>query len=488
MSSLKEKTLSSLIWKLVERGGNQIILLAVQIVMARLLAPEEFGMLAIMLVFVNIGNVLVQSGLNTALIQSPDATDDDFSTVFWLSLGMSVVLYAATFFVAVPIAAFYDSPAIVWPLRGLSLVFLVNAYNATQVAKVSRELAFKKIAIATLISVFVSGGIGIFLARNGAGLWSLVAQQLSYQVVNCIALAFQVDWKPRPVFSWQRARTMFSFGWKLLVSGLIDTGYQSLSDLVIGKQFNTTNLGYVSQGKKYPHALGSMLDGAIQPVMLSAVSRVQNDVSYVKRLVRRALKTSSFLIIPAMTAFALMAEPIVAVLLGEKWLVSVPFLRMYCFVYSLLPIHTSNLQALNGMGRSDLFLRLEIVKKVIGISVLAFTAFVLGDITMMVAGYMLTGLLSTFINAYPNKKVIGYSYSEQIKDIMPSVAMSALSAAIAYPISMLGFGGITTIVMQLVVMVTVYLGISCALRVEAFEYLMETFKTLLNNFAIKGDR
>lgn len=348
--TLKSKSMQSVAWKLLERGGYQCVALVVQIALARLLAPEQFGALAIMLVFVNVGNVFVQSGLNTALVQNLDTNDDDCSTVYWLSLAVSLILYAGVFFTAPTVAGFYEMPGLVWPLRALALILIVNAYNAVQVAIVQRALEMRKVFNATMCAVVTSATIGIGIAVAGGGLWALVVQQLAYQLCSCIALSFQVRWHPRFVFKAARERELFSFGWKLLASGILDQGYQSLSDLIIGKQFSASSLGLVSQGKKYPNALGSMLDGAIQPVMLSAVSRLQSDVALVKRLVRRALKTSTFLIVPSMALFAVCAEPIVRLLLGEQWLPCVPFLQMYCIVYMLLPIHTTNLQALNGMG------------------------------------------------------------------------------------------------------------------------------------------
>lgn len=478
-NDLKHRTFVSLVWKLLERGGNQVVQLLVQIVMARLLSPDVFGALAILLVFVNIGNTIVQSGLNASLVQAKEAGEEDYSTVFWMCLTVSVILYAVAFFAAPALAGFYGSPGLVWPLRVLCLVLVVGAFNSVQVAVVSRELAFKKVFTVTIVAVAASGTLGIALAFAGAGLWALVGQQLVYQFASCAALLFQVRWIPRLVFRRNLAVRHYRFGWKLLVSGLLDTGYQSLSDLVIGKQFSQAELGLVSQGKKYPQALGSMLDGAIQPVMMSAVSRLQNDVGQVKRLVRRALKTSTYIIVPAMALFALMAEPLVGLLLGERWLPCVPFLQMYCFVYALLPIHTTNLQALNGMGRSDLFLKLEVVKKAYGVVVLCVTAFVLKSPVAIVAGYMLTGVVSTFVNAFPNRRVIGYSYSEQLRDVVPAVLLTAVSAVAAWPLSLLGLASATQIVLQALTMGTVYLLLSRLFRVEEFGYLVAVAKGFL---------
>lgn len=477
-SAIKKKTLSSLFWKLFERGGRAFVELVVQIVMARLLAPEQFGLLAVMLVFVNVGNTLVQSGLNTALVQAHDFEESDPSTVFWMSFAISIALYAVVFAASPAIAAFYGSDEIVWPLRALGLVLVVNAYNAVQVALVARNLAFRKVFWATLSSALVSGAVGICCAFLGAGLWALVAQQITYQVVNCVALAVQVRWRPRLTFRPTRARRLFGFGWKLLVSGLLDTGYQSLSDLIIGKQFSASQLGLVSQGKKYPQAVGSMLDGAIQPVMMSAVARVQDDLPYVKRLVRRALKTSTFLIVPVMGCFALAAPSLVPLLLGEQWAPCIPFLQMYCFVYALLPIHTTNLQALNGMGRSDLFLKLELIKKAYGLVILLFCAFALRDVYLLIGSYMLTGVVSTFVNAWPNRRVIGYSYAEQLRDIAPAFLLAAASMAAACPVTAAGLPAVATILLQVLVMAAVYILLAKLFHVEELGYLLSTGREL----------
>lgn len=473
---LKAATVSSLLWKLMERGGNAVIQLIVQIVMARLLAPEQFGALAIMLVFVNIGNVIVQSGLNTALVQAKDVQDRDYSTVFWMCSSVSVVIYLAIFLAAPSIAAFYALPYLVWPLRGIGLIVVINAYNSIQVAKVTRDLQFRKIFIATISSVVLSAFCGIAAAVSGLGLWALVIQQLVYQLTNCIVLAFEVDWKPCFCFDAFRAKVFFEFGWRLLASGLLATVYQSLGNLVIGKQFSSVQLGLVSQGEKYPQAVGSMLDGAIQPVMLSAVAHVQDDLVAVKRLVRRALKTSTYLIFPAMTLFAVVAPNLIPALLGEQWRSSVPFLQIYCFVYALLPIHTTNLQALNGMGRSDLFLKLEIIKKSYGLATLLICAFVLKDVKLLVLSYMLTGLISTFVNASPNKKVIGYSYGEQVRDVLPACALSLVSGAFAFAVTFFAEGSLAVVFGQIVIFMVVYLVLSALFRVETFTYILSMMK------------
>ena len=478
-NELKSSMVSSVLWKILERGGNSIVSLVVQIVMARLLAPEQFGMLSIMLVFVNMGNVIVQSGMNTAIIQAKRIDRIDCSTVFWMSFAISLGLYVVIFVASPMIASFYASPELVWPLRMLALILVVNAYNAIQVALITRELDMRKVFRATVVSSLASAFLGIGFAIAGAGIWALVVQQLSYQLVNCAAHALQLDWRPHLEFSTKSARNLFGFGSRLLASSLLDQAYQSLSDLIIGRQFSTSELGLVSQGKRYPQAVGNVLDGAIRPVMLSAVSRVQSDRLQVKRLVRRALKTSTFIVIPSMSLFALVAPSLVPTLLGPQWAPSVPFLQIYCIVYAMLPIHTTNLQALNGMGRSDLFFKLELIKKAYGVAWIAFASLVVGDVYFMIAGYVVTGLISTVVNAWPNRRIISYSYREQVRDLAPSLGLTAISLATATLPSLILEEGIFLMVLQVFVFCLTYIAGARLFKVEEFDYLIETLKGLV---------
>lgn len=478
--SVKTVTIGAIAWKVLERGGNSIVSLVVQFVMARLLVPEQFGMLSIMLVFVSLGNVVVQSGMNTALIQARKVHRIDCSTVFWMSLTISTVLYAIVFFATPAISVFYSMPGLVLPLRALALLFFVNAYNSVQIALITRRLEMRKIFYGTVASSLSSAICGIGCAVAGFGVWALVVQQLSYQISNCLAHAVQLDWRPHLEFSLDSARRLFGFGSRLLGSGLINQAYQSLSSLVIGRQFSASALGYVSQGMKYPQAIGNILDGAIQPVMLSAVSRAQSDIAQVKRLMRRALKTSTFLVVPAMTLLAVIAPSLVPLLLGRQWIGSIWFMQVYCIVYAMLPIHTTNLQTLNGMGRSDLFLKLEIIKIAIGVSSIVITAIVFQDIHLMIASYILTGLLSTIINAWPNRRVIDYSYMEQIRDVAPAVLLTIVAAASGWAVSMLPVSGAALIILQIIAFVIVYLALAAFFKVEELMYLITVIQEFLS--------
>lgn len=476
MAALKTKTISSLIWKLLERGGNGLIALLVQIVMARLLAPEDFGSLAILIVFINVSNVFVQSGFNTALMQSSEVDEVDCSTVFWICLTVAIVLYAVIFSLAPLIGLFYDNESLAEPLRGLALVLFPNAFNAVQVAIITRELELRKVFIAAVVAAILSGATGIAMALSNLGLWALVGQQVAYQVVNCAILFALSGWRPKFVFSVGRARELFGFGWKLLVSGVLNTAYQSLSSLIIGKQFSKAELGMVSQGEKYPQAICGMLDGAIQPIMLAVTAQVQNSIDTVREVTRRALKTSSFLIFPAMGMLALIAEPLVLVLLGEKWLSAVPFFQMYCFIYALYPIQSANLQALNGIGRSDIFLKLEIIKKSYGVLILCFTAFALQSVYAIVGGLMVSNALSMFVNSAPTKRTIGYGYGRQLRDIAPGFLLTIAAMVIALPITWASMPPVVCIVIQCATMAVVYVGLASFFKVEEFSFLVSTTK------------
>lgn len=471
---LRQKTLSSLLWKVLERGGVAAGGLLVQVVMARLLSPEDFGALAIMLVFVLLGTAFAVSGFNTALVQVKELQEDDYDTVFWISVTVGTLLWGALIIAAPWIAGAFSLPTMTNPLRVMGALFVLNSVYAVLTADVQRHLAFKKVFKASVVSLVVASTVGIGAAVWGAGLWALVIHQLTNVAVNSWMLFLQTAWRPHLRFSKDRARVLFGFSWKLLVSALLDVSYQSLSDVIIGRQFSAASLGVVSQGKKYPGAVAQVLDGAIQPVMLSAVARVQDDLLTVKALVRRALKTSTLVVVPLMTLLAVTADPLIRWGLGEKWAGAVIFFQMYCFIYALWPVHTTNLSALNGMGRSDLFLKLEVVKKIVGLAVLCVTVFGFHSPVAIVAGFMVTGVTSTMINAFPNRTVIGYRYAEQVRDMAPVWGLSLVSGAVSWAV-MTSMAGplLGQVVVGFTVFGVLFLGMGLALRCEALTYVTD---------------
>lgn len=476
---LKSRTLSSLLWKFLERGGVAAGGLLVQIVMARLLTPEDFGALALMLVFVSIGTVFAVSGFNTALVQAREVTALDFDTVFWISLTVALVLWGAIGAAAPWIASVFSLPLMTNPLRVLGALLVLNALYAVLTAEAQRELAFKKVFRASLTAMVTASVFGIGTALAGGGLWALVIFQLTNVGLAGILLFLQSVWRPRFHFSGRSAARLFRFSWKLLVSALMDVGYQSVTDVIIGQKYAAASLGVVSQGKKYPGAIASVLDGAIQPVMLSAVARVQEDVPAAKALVRRAMKTSTLAVVPLMTLLAVLADPLVRWGLGEQWSGAVIFFQMYCFIYALWPVHTSNLSAINGMGRSDLFLKLEIVKKITGLSILAVAVTCFDSPVAIVAGSMVGGVIGMFINAFPNRRVLGYGYWEQAFDLAPIWGVSLACGGIGYGILVsLTLPPWLTILLVSAAFGVLFLAMGCCFRCEALVYVLQQGRKL----------
>lgn len=450
--------------------------LVVQIVMARLLVPSDFGLLAIILVVVNVGNIIVISGLSNSLVQAESVEQSDFSTVFWLTLFASAAMYIAVFFSAPIFSDIYNAPELTSALRALGFLFPLSSIESVQTAFVQRDLKFKVLFKATIAATISSGAGGVLLAIAGAGLWSLIAQQLIYHIINSISLIAQTRWLPKFNFNPQRARKHFSFGVKIMVPSLMETAYDSISDLLVGKQFGSSSLGFLSQGKKYPVAIDSMISGTLQPVLLAAVSRAQSDIGTVKSIASRTLKTSYFFIAPIMMCFALTADPIICLLLGEQWRPAVPFLQLYCISSALSSFHVVNYESFNGVGRSDLFLKTKMVTVSYGLIFLFLAVFVFKDVTMVVAAYAFSSILSTAVNAFPNRKLIGYSYFEQIKDIAPSLISALLSCAAAFPIPQIVHGDIFSLLLQWAVFAAAYILFSLITNKEQVRFFANEIK------------
>lgn len=468
--NLNSKTISSLIWKLLERGGTQGIQFIIQIFLARLLSPNDYGTIALITVFIALANVFVQNGFNAALIQKQNADEKDFSSVFYLSLMVAGILYIILFLTAPLIAIFYNIQELVNIIRVLSLTLFLGAFNSIQNAIVSRKMAFKKLFYSSLGAIIISGIVGIMLAYRGFGVWTLIYQQLINQFSVCLILWFTVRWRPRFLFSLQRVKELFSFGGKLLLSALIDTGYREMTNLIVGKIYTPAMLGYYNRGNQFPSLIVNNLNGSIQSVIFPVLASLQNDKIRIKEVMRRAIVTSSYIVFPSMIGLMAIAEPMIRLILTEKWLPCVPYLRLFCLSYALWPIHTANLQAINAIGRSDIFLKLEIIKKIVGVSIIIITSKI--SPLMIAFGIVFTGIISSFINSSPNKKLLNYSYFEQMRDILPSIILSCIMGAITYSVIFLGLSDLVTIILQIIVGGVTYILLSYVIKLECFMYLL----------------
>lgn len=477
MESQKMRLLvvTSLFWKMLERSGTQGVQFILQVLLARLLLPKDYGLVALVSIFIAIANVFVQSGFSKALVQKKDADDLDFSSVFYLSLFVAGILYIILFMLAPVMADFYDMPKLTSVFRVLSLTLFTGAIYSVQTAIIAKRMAFKKLFLSSVGSIIISGVIGILLAYNGYGVWALVAQQLINTILMVILLWITVDWRPKALFSFVRIKSLFRFGWRILLSSLIDSFYRNLKSLVIGKIYSADMLGYFNRGKQFPQLLVTNINGSIQSVLFPTLASSQDDKIRVKAIVRRAIVTSAFIVFPMMIGLAVTSEALISIILTDKWLPSVPFVQIFCISYAIWPIHTANLQAINALGRSDIYLKLEIIKKVIGLIILIIS--VQWGIYAIAFGGVLSGLISSFINAFPNKKLFNYSYSEQIKDILPSFFTASFMGILVYSVRLLELTEAVTLLIQIPIGIIIYITVAKLLKLECYVYLVETVRT-----------
>ncbi len=470
----RNNIVKNLFWRFLERCGAQGVTLIVSIVLARLLDPDIYGTVALVTVFTTIMQIFVDSGMGSALIQKKDADDLDFSSVFYFNIVMCTVLYLIMFFASPFIAAFYKIPELTAVVRVLSLILVISGVKNVQQAYVSRHLMFKRFFFATLGGTIGAAVIGILMAYWGFGVWALVAQMLFNATIDTLILWITVKWRPKKMFSIKRLKSLFSYGWKLLVSSLLDTVYNNVRQLIIGKVYTKSDLAYYNNGKKYPEYLVSNINTAIDSVLLPTMSNEQEHPERVKSMTRRAIKTATFIIMPLMVGFAVCSKQFVSLILTDKWLPAVPFMQIFCISFSFYPIHTANLNAIKAMGRSDLFFKLEIIKKSIGV-VTIIIAIKFG-VMAMAYSMLITSFISQVVNSWPNKKLLNYSYLEQVKDMLPQIGLSILMGAIVYVVSFLSLSVWLTLLIQIPVGMAVYLITSKLLHIESFDYIVGMLK------------
>lgn len=475
--------ISNLIWRFAERSGAQIVAFLVSIILARILDPEAYGTISLITVFTTILQVFVDSGLGNALIQKKDADDLDFSSVFFINVGFCLILYILIFCFAPVIANFYDDHSLTAIIRVLSITIIISGVKNVQQAYVSKSLMFKKFFYSSLSGTIGAAIIGISLAFCGAGVWALVAQQVFNVLINTIVLWCTVKWRPQKRFSIHRVKGLFSFGWKLLVSSLLDTIYTNIRQLIIGKMYSASDLAFYNQGRQFPNVIVSNINSSIDSVLLPVLSKEQDSQKALKLMTRRAITMSTYIMAPLMMGLAFTAPAVVELVLTEKWLPCVPYLRIFCITFMFYPIHTANLNAIKAMGRSDLFLRLEIIKKAIGM-ILLFSTMWFG-VMAMAYSLLVSSVVSQIVNTWPNRSLLNYSYLEQLKDILPSICLAVFMGGCVSLIEILNQGALITLVAQIILGIIIYLAGSKILKIESFNYLWDIMKKILANNVFK---
>lgn len=466
--------ISNFLWRFAERCGAQLVTFIVSIVLARILSPNDYGTIALVTVFITILQVFIDSGLSTALIQKKDADDLDFSSVFYFNLIVCIILYLLMFYNAPYIAKFYNDLSLTPIIRVISLTLIISGVKGVQQSYVSRNMLFKRFFFSTLGGTIFSAVLGITMAYAGFGVWAIVFQQLSNNTIDTLILWITVKWRPVKKFSWLRLKNLLSFGWKLLASSLLDTVYNNLRNMIIGKLYTPADLAFYNQGDKFPKLIVANINTSIDSVLLPTMSNEQDNPVRVKEMTRRAIKTSTYIMAPLMIGLAFCAEPIVRLVLTDKWLPCVPYLRIFCVTYLFWPIHTANLNAINSMGRSDLFLKLEVLKKIIGMILLLSTMWF--GVMAMAYSLLISSFTSQLINTWPNRYLLKYKYTDQIADILPNLLIALIMGVIVYLISFLNISLLLSLVLQIVSGGIIYLILSIITKNDSFTYLINILK------------
>lgn len=468
-NDLKEKTISGLSFRFFERILAQFVSTIVSIILARLLCPDDYGVVAIVTIIITICNVFVSDGLGSSLIQKKDTDQLDYSTIFWFSLFLSFVLYALLFFLSPTIAEYYGISDLTLIIRIMALRLPIASINSVQQAYVSKKMLFKKFFWATLLGTVVSGVIGIILAYNGFGPFALVYQYLLNVFIDTMMLFFVVRWFPSLCFSFNRLTVLFSFGWKILLSGLINASYEEMSSIVISKKYSAGDLSFYTKGKQFPALFSNNVCTTISNVMFPVFSTLQNDYIALKNAVRRTIRVSSYILFPLLIGFAAIARNFVVVILTDKWIDSVIYIQLFCIFYIFKPLKNINQSALKSIGKSNVTLVLNIAEKVIGIFLLLLT---MNYGTLYIAtSAIITYSLAAVIEAIVNGKVLSYSFYEQLKDIFPSLILSLIMSVMVFFISFIEINDIIELPIQIIFGFFFYWILSIVFKIEPYLYI-----------------
>lgn len=477
VSTIKKKSLTSFVWRLGEGVIAEGMTFIVGMILARLLMPEEFGLVALAGIVLAVVNVFADCGLGQALIQKKSADDLDANTVFYSGLALSTLLYIVVFLLSPFFARLFHQPAVSSLIRVSALILFLSSYNSVQTAEISRALDFKKFFYVGIISSFISGAVGVGMALSNMGVWALIAQRMSYTFTKTIILNRIVKWFPRFQFSIERFRSLFSYGIKLMASGVLGMIFNNMKGFLIGIKYTPSDLSYYNRGESLPSILCNNINGTVNQIMLPALSKLQDDPAAMKAGLRRSMMLSSFLLFPMMFGLVAVSENIITILFSEKWLCAVPFLRVIAIGYCFQILSSANLMAVNAIGRSDISLKLEFVKKPIFL-VLLVIGVNINPLAIAVA-VAVNSIFAMIINAWPNRKLIHYSIVEQWKDIFPQFLIAVFMGVIVFLLALLNINIYILLFLQVVLGLAVYWGLSKLFKLEALSYAEKTIKELL---------
>ena len=470
----------SFFWKLFERISAQLIQFVVTIVLARLLLPSEYGIIALITIFINLCDVIIDGGMNTALIQKKDADNTDFSTIFYFSLAMSGLLYVMMYLSAPFIARFYSQQELTPVIRVLSISLFFYAFNSIQRAYISKKMLFQRLFYSSLGAIVLSGVTGVYMAFHGYGVWALVAQNVCNQMFTTLIMWYTVRWRPVYIFSLERFKGLFDYGWKIFGANLITALFVNARKLVIGKFFTPASLAYYEKGDQLPALAMNNIFTSVQAILLPTLSEEQDNREHVKAMMRRSTKLSCFFIYPIMMGMIVAAKPLVTLLLTEKWLLAVEFVQILCIANFFRPITISNWEAIKALGYSDISLKLEILKKVVDITILVISVMI--GVYAIAWGCVLFNFVCIFINLSPNKKILNYGVREQVLDAVPTLLITIVMGTAVYWVQFLNISSLIIIFIQFVLGGIIYISLCRLFKEESFMYILTLIKNKKPNY------
>ena len=472
----KNVILSNLIWKFAERIAAQAVSLIVSVILARILMPEDYGAVSLILVFITIADVFVNNGFGAALIQKKDSDELDYSSILWVNMAISILLYFILFISAPVISEFYSSD-LTLIIRVFSIRVIVAGFNSIQHAYVSKNMLFRKSFWSTLFGTILSGIVGVGIAFSGGGAWALVAQYLTNSFVDTVILFFTVGWRPQFIFALNRVKPLFLYGWRILFESLSNTIITQLRNLLIVKVYTSSDLAFYTKGQQFPNLLMANISTSISSVLFPAMSNENDNFENVKNIMRKAVRLSSFVLFPILICFMFVAEPFISLVLTSKWLPAVPYLKLFCLVFLLQIGMNPRHEAMKAIGRSDVYMNEHIIYRVIDIVLLL--VFIRKGVFYILLSYLFSEIILTGILMYTSKVYTNYSYSEQIKDIMPVSMLTAMMACILYIVSWLPINSYIIMIIQIVIGAMSYLILAKLLNFEEFYYLYEKIKRII---------
>ena len=461
---------SNALWRLAERFCAQGVNFVISVVLARILMPEEYGLCALTMTFTTILSVFINSGLGTALIQRKEIDDLDCSTALWANICIGIFLYVLLYLAAPFLAWFFKQERMVPVLRVLGLTIVIGSVNAIQQARISRRMQFKMFFKATIIGTIISAFVGIGMAMRGMGVWALVGQHLTNQVIDTIILWISIKWKPSFIFSMSRLKPLYSFGWRAYGAQMIDTLYNNLRSILIGRYYSAEQLAFFNKGRHIPSLINLNTTNAVQSVLFPAYAKYSDNRPQMLKMIRRAISLSTYFIFPCMMGLATVSESLVVVLYTSKWLPCVPFLRICCFFYAIQPLQLINLQAILAIGRSDLSLKLEIIKKSVTVTVLVICIHISMFATAVCA--IPLGVFALIVNTYPAKREFNYPLISQLVDVIPQFLMSLAMGVCVILVGRVSDRYIVKLVLQVITGTAVYIGLSIATQNKDFRFVL----------------